>query len=69
MDPFQAHRARAADALRQAEEENRRQAAGRAAAALALENAERARQHGADMATHRREAERQAQEAANLRKW
>jgi hypothetical protein len=69
MDPFQAQRARDAEAMRQASEQNRREAAGRAAAALALANAERARQHGANMASARREAERQAQEATNLRNW
>jgi hypothetical protein len=67
MDPFQAQRARQAEEMRQASEQNRREAAGRAAAALALENAERARKHAADMASARHEAERKAHEATNLR--
>jgi hypothetical protein len=69
MDPFQAQRARQAQELQRAAEENRRREAGEAAAVLALQNAERARQHGNAMANARREGERQAQEAHNLHQW
>jgi len=67
VDQFQRAQAQKAEELQRAAEENRRREAGEAAAALALANAESAKRHADNMANARREGERKAQEAANLR--